>query len=74
MDAYFDACLHYLRRGFRMASRRFQDAHAANRQFWAIADAVDRYAKHAEFEGQEYRLRYGDGCATCDEVYPDEYY
>jgi hypothetical protein len=63
--------LHFLRHGYNLAKRRFGDIGKANQQFWAIAKAVDPRAKHAEHVGQEFRLRYGGGYATCEEVERD---
>lgn len=71
---YFSACLDLLRTGYRKAARRFGSAHRANSLFWAVAQAVEPYARHVEHEGQEFRLSYGNGSASCQEVFEDEYY
>lgn len=73
VEGYLLDALHYMRRGARKLTRRYPDAMAANRQFWAIAEAVEPYAKHAELEGMRYRLIYGNGEATCSEIYDDDY-
>lgn len=66
-----------MRKGYNMAKRRFErcchSRYHANNQFWAIAEAVDPHCKHIEFEGQNFRLAYGDGEATCRQI-DDEYY
>jgi hypothetical protein len=71
---YLDAALHLMRQGARKCARRYAGQYAANSQFWAIAEAVEEHAAHVEYEGQRYRLRYGNGEATCEEVYDDENY
>jgi hypothetical protein len=73
-ERYFSAALHYMRRGARKCARRYAGQFSANSQFWAIAEAIDPHAAHVEYEGQRYRLRYGKGEATCEEVYDDENY
>jgi hypothetical protein len=73
VSQYLDAALHYMRRGARKCARRYAGQCAANSQFWAIAEAVDEHAARAEYEGRRYRLRYGKGEATCEEIYDDEY-
>ena len=75
--AYRAVCLSRLRIGFRKARRKYKDARDANSLFWAVANAVDRYAHNVEFEGAEYKLIYGfhrDGrtFAHCEEAYPEE--
>lgn len=63
---------HLLRTGYRKAARRFKDDyHLASDQFWSIADAVDGCIKHGVYEYQEFRLSYGNGRATCEEIHDD---
>ncbi len=67
MTAYFAAALHCLRRGYRLAHRRFGDPLNANALFWAIADAVEPHAR-VDYAGQRYQpMRYGNCEAICDE-------
>ena len=68
---YFGAVLHYLRRGYRMAARRFGNSLTANSLFWDIARAVDPVAKHCGYEGQRFALVYGEARVRCDEVWED---
>jgi len=69
---FLDASLHYMRTGYRKAHKRFKgNGNLAHSMFWDIARAVDPYAKHCEFEGQEYRLSYDRHGATCEEFYPE---
>lgn len=67
---YFEAALHCLRRGYRLAQQRFGQTWRANAQFWAIAQAVDPHTKHLEYVGQEFLLRCGNERATCRELDP----
>jgi hypothetical protein len=71
---YIDA-LHLMRAGYNKAQTRFGNSYKcmANSQFWSIAEAVDRHAKHLDYEGQEFRLSYGKGEARCCEVMEDEW-
>lgn len=65
-----------MRVGYRKTRRRWEgrgaSPFAANNQFWAIADAVERYAKNPEHEGMVYVLRYGNGEATCNPEYDED--
>lgn len=71
------AALYYMRRGARTLMRRYPGQYDANNIFWAIADAVQPYAR-PEFEGARYVLRYGyqrnEWIATCEEDYGDDDY
>jgi len=71
---YFDACLHYMRSGYNKSNRRFGSGFRSNNLFWEIAEAVDPYAKHVEFEGQRFRLGYDNNRVLCYEIIEDEYY
>jgi hypothetical protein len=73
VSQYLDAALHLMRTGARKCARRYAGQYAANSQFWAIAEAVEDHAANVEYEGRRYRLRYGKGEATCEEIYDDEY-
>lgn len=72
---YRAVCLHRMRMGYRKARRKWEKrgCYAANAQFWAIAEAVDHAAKHPEFEGMRYKLRYGNERAYCEEDYEEDY-
>lgn len=72
MTYYEAAAMHYMRAGYRKARKRYNSALKANTMFWNIARAVDPVAKHAEFEGQKFRLSYDSRSARCEEIY-DEY-
>lgn len=76
LEQYLTLALHRMRHGFRKAHKRFEKhgRYHANSLFRAVKDAVKQAAKHIEYEGQEYILRYGNGDATVREVYDrDEY-
>ncbi len=73
VTTYLCASLHLMRIGARKLAKRFGgNPMRANNQFWAIANAVDPCAKHLEWEGQEFRLSYGNGQAYCEEIFPEE--
>lgn len=73
--SYIAICLPRMRIGYRKAVRKYKTAAAANNLFWAIADAVEPYAKHCEYA--EYVLRYGFrqgwAFAECEEFFGDDY-
>jgi hypothetical protein len=76
---YLAAALARMRTGYRKASRRFHgSALTAYDLFWAIAEAVQPYCKHVEYEGQRFTLTYGLRASTgvpyafCDEDYGDD--
>ena len=71
---YFNACLHYMRSGYNKANRRFGNGSWSNNLFWEIAEAVDPYAKHIDYEGQRFRLGYDSNQVTCCEIIEDEEY
>lgn len=67
-----------MRKGYNMAKRRFErgerSRYYANSMFWNIAEAVDPYCKHLEYEGQRFRLAYGGDGAVCKEIWDEEDY
>jgi hypothetical protein len=67
-----------MRKGYNMARRRFErgerSRYYANSMFWEIAQAVDPYCKHLEYEGQRFRLAYGGYEAHCKEIHDEEEY
>lgn len=74
-QAYRLVCLARMRIGYCKAKRKWEKRgrFAANTQFWAITEAVDRVVKDIEYEGQEFTLRYGNGDASCEEYYGGDY-
>ena len=70
---FWAACLPFMRIGYRKARKRFGDSYTANRQFWAIADALDPLLKSCEYAGQQIELTYGDGQARAWEYYGEDY-
>lgn len=73
--SYRAVCLHRMRMGYSKARRKWEQRgrYAAHSQFWSIAEAVDRAARHPEFEGMRYKLRFGNGEAYCEEDYEEDY-
>ena len=66
---YWEACLHYMRTGYRKAAKRFNNrSMLANSMFWNIADACDSACQHVEYEGQTFRLSYTADDASCFEI------
>jgi hypothetical protein len=68
MEAFMDNALHLMRRGFNKARRRFGMGYDGVETFRAVRDAVKPVAKHIDWEGQEFRLAYGDCEARCYEI------
>lgn len=70
---YLQFALHRMRSGFRKAQRRFERGGASrwngHNLFYAVKEAVKQAARHIDYEGQEFRLSYGDGEARCVEIY-----
>lgn len=75
---YRRVALARMRIGYRKALRRFGSMLRANALLWAVADAVDPCARHAEYDGRRFRLRYGfegaHAIAYCNEVESDDDY
>lgn len=73
-EAYSDIAMRRMQAGYAKARRKWErKGHfAANNQFWAIVEAVEPHAKRCEYEGQRFKLSYGNGEANCEEVYDDE--
>lgn len=74
MSHYKASVIHYLRRGYSKAKKRFGSKNKAHHMFWSIAEAVNPVAKHVEFEGQQFKLSYDANRAYCSEFYPEEMY
>lgn len=72
LKAYEDACLHYMRRGFRKANRRYAGVYEASSMFWNVSNAVDTIIDLVDYEGQEFILRYDHNQAYCNEYYDYE--
>lgn len=70
LEAYLDEALHRMRIGYRKARKRFPDAYAAYEQFRAIRDAC-KPAHLDMYEGAEFVLIWGEGRATCEQIYPE---
>jgi hypothetical protein len=73
MDAYLDNALHLMRTGYRKARRRFGSGYRGIDTFRAIVNAVAPVARSIEYDGQQFRLSYGDGRARCEEIYEGDY-
>lgn|GEM_PF-4713621 len=78
LEYYFNACLHYMRVGYRKAQKRFGEGYKANNLFWEIVAALQpTFNIGFEFEGQEFELFFtlnGTQQAYCEEYYEDEMY
>lgn len=72
-ETYLTLALHRMRAGFRKAEKRFGGGFAGHSLFVAIRDAVGDAVKSVEYEGQKFRLSYGNGEATCTEIYAEDY-
>ena len=73
MSHYKDSVIHYLRRGYSKAKKRFGCQDKAHHMFWSIAEAMNPIAKFLDFEGQQFKLSYDANRAYCSEFYPEEY-
>lgn len=74
LELYLACALHRMRTGFRKAERRFGTHFGGHNLFREIRDAVEKAAKWIDYEGQEFRLAYGNGEARCYEIaMPDDY-
>jgi hypothetical protein len=74
LDAYLDLALHRMRTGYRKAQRRFDERFGSNNQYRAIKEAVEKACRHIDYEGQQFRLAYGAGEATVNEIYESDDY
>lgn len=71
---FIEQSLHYMRRGYSKAKRRYRDNdNKARTQFWAISDAVDKIIPWVEWEGQTFLLSYGMGEANVKMVEDNDY-
>lgn len=70
-ETYLEMALHRLRVGFRKAERRFgrNGRFYSNSLFRAVKDACA--SMKPDYEGQEFILAYGNGQATCREVWEE---
>lgn len=73
LDYYLDSVLHYLRRGYIKAKRRF-GGRCAHSMFWDIAEAVDNITDEIIGEGQTFVLSYDRNGAVCREKAYDYYH
>ena len=72
LNEYMRAAKHYIRQGYRKHVNKYGSDFEANNLFWNIADAVEPYIKHVEYQGQEFKLTINDRGVYCEENY-DEY-
>jgi hypothetical protein len=70
-QAFLDDALHLLRTGFRKATRRFGMGYEGIETFKAVAEACRGAARMIDFEGQQFRLSYGNGEARCEPIYEE---
>lgn len=73
LAVYLTLALHRMRSGFRKAKRRFERDAASrfngNSLFAAVKEACQQAVKHIDYEGQEFRLSYGNGEARVVEIW-----
>lgn len=78
LDDYLAMSLRRMRSGYRKAEKRFERGGAsrfnAPNLFAAIKEAVKDAHRELEYEGQEFRLSYGNCEARCTAIYDDEAY
>lgn len=74
IDRYLQQSLSHMRIGFRKCNKRFGDRFASNKQMRAIAKEVARAVQWIDYEGQEFRLLWGNGECCIREIYDSEYY
>ena len=73
IETYLSAVLHFMRAGYLKAEQKYGSDDALANLFWNVADAVQPYAEHAEFIGQQFELTItDDGRAYCEEHYETE--
>lgn len=74
LNAYLHGVKQYMRSGFEKIEKQFPDWIHANNLFWAVANAVDPYAKGIEYEGQTYTLTINkeEGEVLCCEDWENE--
>jgi hypothetical protein len=74
--AYAAEARRRIHRGIRLARKRYPSQAQAYNLFVSIMQAVEPYARHCEYEGQEFRLRYGyrggEDYAICEEHYEED--
>lgn len=69
LETYLALALRRMRIGFRKAQKRYGKGFHGSNQFVAIREAVA--AARVEFEGQEFRLSYGNGEAQVSEIWSE---
>ena len=69
LEPYLALALRRMRIGFRKAEKRYGTGFQASNQFVAIREAIADAQKQIDFEGQEFRLRYGHGEAIVTPIY-----
>lgn len=72
VDQYLVEALHHMRTGYRKAERRFGDHFASANQYDAIKREAESAAKRIDYEGQLFRLGWGNGECTIFEIWEIE--
>lgn len=75
VERFCRVTLSRMRTGYRKAERKYKNVDA-NGAFWNIAEVVTKAAKHIEYDGQRFEVRYNwdTGRASCDETYSEDNY
>ena len=68
---FMDQAKMRMRVGARKAQRKYKTAVWANSLFWDIADVVEPWAKHCDYEFDTYELHYGRGIQTRVDIHTD---
>jgi hypothetical protein len=72
VDQYLAEALHHMRTGYRKAERRFGDRFASANQYGAIKREAERMARYIDYEGQLFRLGWGNGECVISEIWEFE--
>lgn len=68
------AAIHFMRRGFRLAHRKYGSPIAMWDRFKGIERAVDSITNHIEYEGQKFKLSTTNNMHfRCEEIYEYDY-
>jgi hypothetical protein len=73
IERYLTQALHHMRVGYRKANRRFGDRFTSNKQMRAIQESVARAARGIDYEGQEFRLLWGNGECRIFDIEIEDY-
>lgn len=76
LETFLHASLHYLRKGYRKAKKRFPNAYKINNLFFALADELTKWVKSPKYEGHQIELKIDfNSCRfRIDEFYPEDFY